>query len=193
MNEPLPASPFVVRAPEARAMRDARAILADAQAEASRIRADAQAERVAVLAAARAEGLAQAAAETAPLATATAAAAAEFWSDREAELRDLALAMAYRILSRLPAADLLIELARDAITEHARDTRLALRVAPDLLPAFRTALDRQPFGDHVTVTGDPDLTPGECALIHPRGRTDLGLLSQFRAMMSAASGRGEGA
>jgi hypothetical protein len=41
------------------------------------------------------------------------------------------------------------------------------------------------------VKGDPDLPSGGCALVHPRGRTDLGLLNQFRAMVSATPGRGD--
>jgi hypothetical protein len=35
---------------------------------------------------------------------------------------------------------------------------------------------------------DPAAAPGECTLSHTHGRTNLGLLAQFRAMMSGLPG-----
>ena len=187
MTTPVTDSPFVIRALHSRALREARVILEDARIDAARIQAGAEAERVDILARARAEGLVDAARVTAGLAAEAAAALALFWAEREAELRDLALAVAHRVLSQLPSEELMARLATEAIAEHSRDTALALRVSPELLVPLRAALDGKDYGDRVTITADPGLPPGACALMHPRGRTELGLLAQFRAMMAAAA------
>jgi flagellar biosynthesis/type III secretory pathway protein FliH len=40
----------------------------------------------------------------------------------------------------------------------------------------------------VAVLADPAVALGECTLVHKNGRTELGLLAQFRAMMSGLEG-----
>jgi flagellar biosynthesis/type III secretory pathway protein FliH len=186
-----PESPFIIRAEHSRALRDAQAILAEARGAAARIRADAEAERSAALQAARLEGLRQGGAEAASFAAAAAAAVEMFWAEREAELRDVALAIAHRILARIPADDLMARLATEAIAEHGRDTGLALRTSPDMAAVLRAALQGHEHGDRVVVVGDPRLGPGDCVLTHPRGRSDIGLLAQFRAMVQG-TGDGDG-
>ena len=179
----LPWSPLVVRAPEMRAYADAAAIRAAAEAHAARVRAEAERQREDERRRGREQGLREGLAETASLAAGAASAAEAFWAEREGELQDLAFAIAHRILSALPPDDVLVRLAREAIAEHRRDVRLALRVAPYAAPALRAALEGADPDGRVLVEPDPLAAPGACTLVHPRGQTKLGLLDQFRALM----------
>jgi flagellar biosynthesis/type III secretory pathway protein FliH len=192
-------STFIVRAARLRADDDARAIVAEAEQQALRLRADAtaeiaslrlqaEAEIQAALEQARARGLDMAAAEAATLIARVAESIDRFWREREAELRDVAFAVAHRVLSALPCDDLTIRLATEAIAEHGRDTRLALKASPDTADRLRAALAKLEFADRVSVSPDPSLAPGECTLLHPEGRTEIGLVGQFRSMLFGAAG-----
>ena len=172
----LPSSPLVVRAPELRAHADAAAI-----------RAEAEAQREEERRRGREEGLREGLAEAARLAAGAAVAVDAFWAEREGELRDLAFAIAHRILASLPPAEVLARLAGEAIAEHRGDVRLALRVSPGDAPALRAALGAADPEGRVIVEPDPAAAPGACTLVHPRGRTELGLLDQFRALMRGAA------
>jgi type III secretion protein L len=193
-------SAFIVRAARLRADDDARAIVAEAEQHALRLRADAAAEVASLrlqaeaearvsLEQARARGLDMAAAEAAVLIAQAAKSIDRFWREREAELRDVAFAVAHRVLSALPRDDLTIRLATEAIAEHGRDTRLALKTSPDTADRLRDALAKLEFADRVSVSPDPSLAPGECTLLHPKGRTEVGLVGQFRSMLSGAAGQ----
>lgn len=181
----LPVSPFVVRADRLRAGLDAREILARAQTEADRVRSGIAAERHAALEEGRAEGLRQGLAEAAALAAETARAVDLFWREHEAELGEVALAIAHRILSSLPGDDAVTRLALEAVAEHGRHATLTLRVGPDAAPPLRAALAERGADDRVTVLTDPGVLPGACTLVHARGRTEVGLLAQFRALLDA--------
>jgi type III secretion protein L len=193
-------SPFIVRAPRLRADDDARAIVAEAERHALRLRADAEAELASLrsqaeaeaqtaLEEARSRGRELAAAEAATLIAQVAGAIDRFWREREAELRDVALAVAHRVLSTLPRDELTIRLATEAIAEHGRDTRLSLKACPDTADRLRAALAKLEFADRVTVSPDPSLEPGNCTLLHPEGRTEIGLVAQFRSMLAAGDQR----
>ncbi len=184
----LPSSPFIIRADKVRAHEDARAILADAEAEAARISAGMDAERHEALREARQEGLRQGLAEAAALAASAAAAVDVFWREREAELGEVALAVAHRVLASLPANETVARLASAAIAEHGSDIRLTVRTAPEAAAVLRGVLQDSEGGARVTVIADPTAAPGECTLVHPRGRTDVGLLAQFRAMLRSLPG-----
>jgi len=205
MNRDRIESPFIVRAPRLRAGDDARAIVAEAEERAERIVADADAgvarlradakveacaQAEAALAEARARGRDEAAAEVAVLTARTAEALDRFWREREDELRDVAFAVAHRVLAALPRDQTLLRLATEAIAEHGRDTRLALKASPDMADCLRAVLSGLEFGHHVTVSPDPSLEPGECTLLHPHGRTEIGLVAQFRSMMATGGSRG---
>ena len=193
-------SPFIVRAPRLRADDDARAIVAEAERHALRLRAHAEAQLASLrsqaaaeaqtaLEEARSRGRELAAAEAATLIAQVAGAIDRFWREREAELRDVALAVAHRVLSTLPRDTLIIRLATEAIAEHGRDTRLSLKACPDTADRLRAALAKLEFGDRVTVSPDPSLEPGDCTLLHPEGRTEIGLVAQFRSMLAAGDQR----
>ena len=205
MNRDRIGSTFILRSPRLRAGEDARAVVAeaqelakriveDAEAVSARLRADAEVETrnkaEDVFTEARARGLGEAAAEAALLIAQTAEAIDCFWREREDELRDVALAVAHRVLAALPRDEILLRLATEAIAEHGRDTRLALKTSPDMADHLRAALSTLEFGDHVTVSPDPSLEPGGCTLLHPQGRTEIGLVAQFRSMLAAGGGRG---
>lgn len=184
----LPASPFIVRADRVRAGLDAQAILAAAEAEAQRIRDGIAAERHAALDEGRQQGLRQGLAEAATLTAGATEAVAQFWAEREQELAEVALAVAQRVLSSLPVDDTVMRLALEAIAEHAGDAALGLRVRPEAAAALRAALEEHGAAGRVGVVADPEAQAGECTLVHPRGRTEIGLLAQFRAMLHALAG-----
>ena len=177
---PLPVSRFVVRGPVLQARRDAAAIVAAAEADAATLRGQAARDRIAERERGYADGLAAGATDGSRAAQAAALAAAEFLAAREAELTDLAFAIAARVLGALPPDQVMTTIARNAIAEHRAGTRLVLRVAPAMAATMRAALAT----DAVEIQADPAAPPGTCTLVHPRGSTDLGILDQFRAMMA---------
>jgi flagellar biosynthesis/type III secretory pathway protein FliH len=178
-------SPFIIRADKQRAYADARTIVAEAVSEAAAIRAQLSAERRAALEAARVEGLRQGLAAAAALTSNAAAAVERFWAEQEAELREVVIAVAYRVLSSLPAEETLIKLASEAINEYGHDVSLTLRTAPDAAACLHMALQECSGGNRVIVIADTALAEGECTLVHPRGRTEIGLLAQFRALVAS--------
>ena len=173
----LPQHPLVVRGPEVQALRDAAAILAQA-------RQDAAAERDRERQRGYDDGLNKAATAASQLFRDAAAAIAAHWAQREQELVPLALAIAHRVLSELPPDDVLAGIARTAIAEHRRDTQLTLRAPPDAAATLQRCLARDATTAHVQVQADAGLAPGRCVLSHPQGRTSIGLLEQFQAMLA---------
>ena len=193
-------SHYIIRAPYVRAAFEARHLLADAEAaaaairhaaetEAERIRRHAEDEAAQMVEAARSRGREETAREAAALMAGASEALDRFWREREAELRDVAVAVAHKILSSLPVDDLMLALASEAIAEHGRDAGLALKASPDTAERLRAALAATGAGARVTVSADPFLKPGDCALLHPRGRTEIGLVAQFRALVGGSASR----
>lgn len=180
--------PSILRADRVRAAADAQDILAEAKAEAVRLRDEAAAERQEALEQAIRDGLRQGLTEAAALTAQAAKALDLFWREREGELGEVALAVAHRILSTLPPTETLVHLALDAISEHGRDVGLAVRVRPEIAVVLRSVLQEKDYGDRVDVIADPALPSGGCTLVHPRGRTEIGLLAQFRAMLNSLPG-----
>jgi flagellar biosynthesis/type III secretory pathway protein FliH len=180
-----PRSRLIVRGDILRAHRDAQAIVTDARAEAVRLRAELLAERIQTLEKARQQGLKQGLSEAAEVASNAIKTVDAFWKDRESELAEVAFAIAYRIVESLPADTILVQLVSRAIAEHGADVQLTLRTAPDAAVHLREFLDNSEHADRVTVLADPAAAPGECTLSHKRGQANLGLLAQFRAMMSS--------
>ena len=189
MEPAAPFSPLIVRGDILRAHKDARTVLAEAEAEANRLRARLEAERHNILQEARREGLLQGLSEAAAVVAKAAEAVEAFWREREGELAEVALAIAHRVVASLPPNDILARLALDAIAEHGATVQLTFRTAPEAAVCLRTALSDLEHGDRVTILADPNAAPGECTLVHPHGRTELGLLAQFRAMMNGLSGQ----
>lgn len=181
MSTALPHHLLVVRGPELQAVRDAAAVRAEAR-EAAAAAYEHERRR------GYEDGLREAAEAAARLVGGAEAAASAYWAERERELVPLALAIAHRIVSGLPPDAVLTGIARVAIAEHRQDTTLTLRAAPDAAAALRRCLASDPAAAHVEVQADFSLPPGSCVLSHPRGRTSLGLLDQFRAMLATAAG-----
>lgn len=184
----LPSSPFVVRGDRLRAGLEARDVLAKAEADAAQVRSKIAAERHAALEDGRVEGLRQGLAEAAALAAEAARAVDLFWREHEAELGEVALAVAHRVLSSLPRDETVTRLALEAVAEHGRCAILTLRVGPDAAAPLRAALAERGADDRVSVIADPIAPPGACTLVHARGRTEVGLLAQFRALLDALPG-----
>jgi flagellar biosynthesis/type III secretory pathway protein FliH len=189
MAHTVPNSPFIVRGDILRAHKDAQAILAEARDEASRLRAELLAERLGVLEKAHQQGLKQGLAEAAAVAANAADAIGAFWKKQENELTEVAFAIAHRIVASLPANAILAQLASKAIADHGADVHITLRTAPDAAIHLREFFKNNDHAGRVTVLADPTAAPGECTLFHRRGRANLGLLAQFRAMMSGLPDR----
>ncbi len=176
----VPDSPFVVRAAVTLAREDAGAIRAAALREAAQLRRQAGADAEAI----RRTALGNAAREAATLLADAAAAADAFLRAGEAELTGLAFALAHRLVSDLPHTTRTVALVRTALAEHRDLSRLTLRAPPAVAAALRTALAEAPGApNRVEVHSDPALRPDECLLVGPQGRTALGPLQQFRALM----------
>jgi type III secretion protein L len=183
----VPHSRFIVRGGTLDAHGNAHEILANARAEADRVKAELEVQRRRVIAEARREGLGQGACEAAQIAASATRAIDAFWRESEGELVGLAFAIAYRILASLPAEETLVRLACEAIAEHAANVQLTLRVAPETAVYLRHSLMKSEHGHRVTVLADPAAAPGDCMLVHRNGRIELGLMAQFRAMLSGLS------
>lgn len=160
-----------------RALRDAAAILVQA-------RQDAAAERVRERQRGYDDGLNEAAAAASQLFKDAADAVAAHWAQREQELVPLALAIAHRVLSELPPDEVLAGIARTAIAEHRRDSQLTLRAPPDAAAVLQRSLASDAATAHVHVQADATVASGRCVLSHSRGRTSIGLLAQFQAMLA---------
>lgn len=178
MTSLLPQHPLVVRRPEVQAYRDAASILADARQDSTTLR---ETERQKGYD----DGFRSGQAAAAKLLGDLGKAVETYWLEREQELVPLALALAHKILSSLPPHDVLAGVARAAIAEHRRDASLILRASPEAAAALKQCLAQDRGAGHVAVLADPDLLEGSCVLLHDRGRTDIGLLDQFRAVLSA--------
>lgn len=173
-------SPFVVRASVMRAREDAGAIRTAALREAAQLRMQAGADAEAIRRTARSG----AAREAASLLADAATAADGFLRAQEAELTELAFALAHRLVADLPQTTRTVALVRTALAEHRDLSRLTLRAPHAVATALRTALAATPgAANRVEVQNDPALGPDECLLVGPQGRTALGPLQQFRALM----------
>lgn len=175
-------SPFVIRGPEVQARTDASMILEQAHDDASRVRAEAALAFEAERARGREEGLREGSQAAARLLADASASADAYLEAHEADLVDLAFAIAQRIIADLTPDEALSRIARAALAEHRADTRLTLRAAPDAMQALGFALDEDQ-GGRIALELDPDLPAGACILVHERGRTALGIVDQFRALM----------
>lgn len=180
MSDTTPAgSAFVVRAPVMLALRDADAIRAAAVEAAARLHSKATVEANALRQSALARGVAEAAAVLA----AASVTANDFLTAREAELVDLAFAIAHRLITDLPRDTRTLALVRTALSEHRDGSRLTLRAPTATAPILRAAL----ANTGVEVREDALLGPDECVLLHPGGRAELGPLQQLRALMVAGA------
>jgi type III secretion system HrpE/YscL family protein len=174
----------IVRADMLRLHADANMIVADAKAEASRIRAELELDRIKAFEEARRQGFSQGVAEAAAIAANAVKAVEEFWREREGEVAEIAFAIAHRIVGNLPADQRLAQIVSMAISEYSSSVQLTLRTTPEAAGHLRAFLKNAVGAERVTVVADPAAAPGECTLYQAHGRTDLGLLAQFRAMMN---------
>lgn len=183
-------SPFVVRASVMRAREDAGAVRAAALRDAAQLRMQAGADADAIRRQARDNAVREA---SALLADASAAADA-FLHAQAAELTELAFALAHRLVADLPQTTRTVALVRTALSEHRDLSRLTLRAPPGVATALRKALAATAGAEgRVEVQGDPALRPDECLLVGPQGRTALGPLQQFRALMDGINPDATGA
>lgn len=178
----LPVSRLVVRASDLQARRDAVAIVSQAHADVARLRDVATREGAAERERGYVDGLSAGSRAGAQLVERAAIASQEFLAAREAELTELAFAIAARVLGALPQDAALAAIARQALDEHRADARLVLRVWPAAAAGMRAALAR----DRVEIQADPEAAEGSCILVHSRGTTALGIVEQLRALMTGA-------
>lgn len=183
----LPTSPWVIRGVLVNALQQADAVLAAAEARAARLCAEAADQAEKLLEGARQEGLRDGAAEAAALIAEVSADLDIYRQAREAELGTLAFAIAHRILGALPEEERLARAVRTALDEHRNASGLRLRTSPHMEAVLRTVIEEAGVGASVTIEVDDTALPGECTLIHPRGRIAVGPIDQLLALLSAAS------
>jgi flagellar biosynthesis/type III secretory pathway protein FliH len=107
----------------------------------------------------------------------------EYVKARETELIDLAFAIAHRIIADLSPDEALMRAAQTAFAEHRRGSLLTIRVAPNSAGALRAALVEHQASAQIEVEIDPGLAPGSCILVHDKGRSSIGIIDQFRALL----------
>ena len=173
-------SPHVLRGPVLLALRDADSIREAARLEAAALLA-AAAEQAATLR--RAADVAAAVA-AARLLSAAQLAIDQAIARQEAALTDVAFEIAARLLGDLPRTARTAALVRVALADHADASRLTVRTAPATAAVLRGTL----ADTAVVVAEDAALGLDDCVLLHPGGRTDLGVLPQLRALLSASTG-----
>ena len=173
-----PVHPLVIRNAEVSALRDAATILADAHRQAD-------AERRLERQRGYEEGLQQSAEAGAAFLQKLQMETDAYWAKREEELVPLILAVAHKVLSDLPANDVMTGLVKTALAEHTHDSAIVVSVAPSASSVLTKALAGFDGASKLKVIADPLLSDGECVLVHPKGRTRIGLLDQFRALLAA--------
>jgi flagellar biosynthesis/type III secretory pathway protein FliH len=189
MPDPLPpGSPYVLRGDTLRARADAAAIREAALADADAVRARAEAEARARAESLLGEARARAMSESAALLARAAGDADALLRAREEELTALAFALAHRLVNDLPRDTRTLRLVWTALAEHRDVSRLVLRAPPATAASLRAGLcggdgDARGRACPVEVVDDATLGADECVLVHPKGRTALGPLQQFRALM----------
>lgn len=171
-------SPFIVRGPAVAAFRDADLVRAEAHAEAQAIREQALADADEI----RRNAMEEGAHHAASLLRSTHNTADRYQRSREVEMVELAFGIAYRLVMDIPRDERTAALVRTALAEHTEWNRLRLRAHPTTAPMLRASL----ASSGIDVREDETLATDECVLLHPDGRTDLGPVQQFRALMSAS-------
>lgn len=200
--EPLPperpslrsSRPGVVEAEVYEAHQHAKEIIESAEAQAAEILATAEDEREAALAEAREAGKQEGLAQMTELLVRARQEAAALIERNEEELVRLALACAERIIGRALELDanLILEIAAQAIESVRQQRELVLRVHPD--DALRLRNSRKKLMDllgrtkDIAVREDPEIERGGCIIETENGTVDAQLSTQIRMLEAALLG-----
>jgi type III secretion system HrpE/YscL family protein len=180
----LPKSPLIIRREIMGVKNEAREIISRAEREADGIRLEARRQAEQERHRGHADGVKDGRAEAARLLAEASATVDAFYEAREKELMDLAFAIAERLIGALPEHERLARVAQAALAEHRGDQKITLRVGPGTAAPLRDALRQYDQHGRVTIETDEHAAPGSCTLLHDRGRSSIGLLDQFRALMA---------
>jgi flagellar biosynthesis/type III secretory pathway protein FliH len=173
----LRAHPLLIRRKEIEATRDAATILQNARQQAATIR-EQEAKR------GYDAGLDDGVQAASRLLEDLTKAIDRYWHEREDELVTAALWLSHRIISDLEPDDRLRGIVRTALAAYRQDTALVLRAHPATAERLMTALASREEPRNVEIRSDASLSEDSIGLAHSRGHTDIGLLDQFRAMLS---------
>jgi type III secretion protein L len=199
--EPLPerpslrsSRPGVVEAEVYEAHQHAKEIIESAEAQAAEILATAEDEREAALAEAREAGKQEGLAQMTELLVRARQEAAALIERNEEELVRLALVCAERIIGRALELDanLILEIAAQAIESVRQQRELVLRVHPD--DALRLRNSRKKLMDllgrtkDIAVREDPEIERGGCIIETENGTVDAQLSTQIRMLEAALLG-----
>jgi type III secretion system HrpE/YscL family protein len=180
----LPKSPLILRREIVGVKNEAREIIERAEREAEGIRMEARRQAQQDRHQGHAEGVKDGRAEAARLLAEASATVDAFYEAREQEFTDLAFAIAYRLIGELPEQEQMARVARAALGEHRGGVKIMLRVGPGTAGPLRDALRPYDPEGRVDIETDETAPPGSCTLLHDRGRSSIGLLDQFRALMA---------
>jgi type III secretion protein L len=176
-------SPLIIRREVMRARETAQAMHARAAHEAELMRQEARRVSLNDRKLGYQEGVEEGRHDAAKLLAETAAMVDQFYAEREQEITKLAFAIAHRIIDMLPPDEQVARVAQAAIAEHRNAAKLWVRVSPADAPALRNLMAEYDTEGRVEIQADETAAPGSCVLIHPRGRSSVGVLGQFLAMM----------
>jgi flagellar assembly protein FliH len=106
----------------------------------------------------------------------------EYFAQVEAEVVQLSLSIAAKILHREAQVDpmLVATLVRMAVERMSEESGVQLRVAPANLAAWKSYFAGQPHLAHVQVAADAELSDHDCVLETELGSANFGLDSQLK-------------
>jgi flagellar assembly protein FliH len=106
----------------------------------------------------------------------------EYFARVEAEVVQLSLSIAAKILHREAQVDpmLVASLVRMAVERMAEGSSVQVRVAPPQLAAWKHYFAAQPHLSHVQVAADAELSSHDCVLDTELGSANFGLDSQLK-------------
>lgn len=182
MNETLPKRPgnVVLKASEAEAWIDGFAFRERAERQGAALIASTEAAVAKAREEGFREGMRVGESEAGALLLRTSADVDRYLAGLEAQLTDLALGIVRKVVGRFDDAELVAACAREALGSFRGETRIVVRVAPDLVGAVRAQM-----GSGVGVEGDPGLAAGRCVIASPLSSVEVGLDAQLDAIRAA--------
>lgn len=183
-------SPLIIRREVMRARESVHGMYARAAHEAELMRQEARRVSLHDRKLGYEEGIQEGREDAAKLLAETSAMVDQFYAEREQEITKLAFAIAHRIIDMLPPDEQVARVAQAAIAEHRNAAKLWVRVSPADAPALRALMQEYDTEGRVEIQADETAAPGSCVLVHPRGRSSVGVLGQFLAMMQEVENAG---
>lgn len=179
----------VLKAVDAKAISDARALLDDSQAEAERTREAAKQAYEDEKQRGYDDGLAAGADQIAQRLVELTAHGAEVIKDYETHVPDIVISALRQILGTYDDTELAVKTVKQALRMFHKQTDLTIRVPPDRLEAVRSRVGEFRIGGattpYIEVVGDRDLPSGGCVVESEFGSVDASVDAQLAVLEQA--------